>query len=353
MSAIAKSQRHSLARPDPVDRLMGRRRRGQPIDGWLVLDKPAGISSARAVSRAQRLFDAAKAGHGGTLDPLASGVLPLAFGEATKTVQWVMLGRKSYLCILRFGESRDTDDAEGQVTATADQRPSDAALHAALAGFIGEIEQIPPAFSALKIDGKRAYALARAGAAVVPAARRVRIDRLELVARPDADTAHLAVDCGKGTYIRSLARDIALALGTVGHVAGLRRTACGPFSEMQAISLDKLESLGYHPGLLGHLLPVATALDDIPALALTEPQARRIQGGQAVAVSEVDPIRTGVHAASPSARQASVAATAHDPAVVRAMAGDRLVAIARIDAELVRPVRVFNWAQGVPDVDHG
>lgn len=332
---------------------MSRRRRGRPVDGWLVLDKPAGISSARAVARAQHVFDAAKAGHGGTLDPLASGLLPLAFGEATKTVQWVMLGRKSYLCVVRFGESRDTDDAEGAVTANSAVRPSDAAIRAALTGFVGDIEQAPPAFSAIKIAGRRAYALARAGEAVAPAPRRVRIDRIELVARPDADTAHLAVDCGKGTYIRSLARDLALALGTVGHVAALRRTACGPFVESQAISLDKLESLGYEPGLLGHLLPVATALDDIPALALTEPQARRLQGGQAVAVSEVDPIRTGVHAALPFVRQASPTSTAADMAVVRAMAGDRLVAIARIEAELVRPVRVFNWTQGVPDVDHG
>jgi tRNA pseudouridine55 synthase len=322
---------------------MGRRKSGQRVDGWLILDKPPGISSARAVALTQRLLDAAKAGHGGTLDPLASGVLPIAFGEATKTVQWVMLGRKRYRFALRFGEARDTDDAEGTVVATSSVRPNRAGLEAVLPRFTGRISQMPPRYSALKVGGQRAYALARAGAELELAPRMVQVDRLAMLGWLDPDTADLEVDCGKGTYIRSLGRDIAQVLGSVGYIAALRRTACGPFDEKDAIPLDKLESLGYHPGLLGHLLPVATALDDIPALALTEPQARRLQGGQAVAVSEVDPTCTGIHAVSSSAHAVSGAPSPSNAAVVRAMAGDRLVAIARIEASEIRPVRVFNW----------
>lgn len=300
---------------------MARRKKGDKIDGWVVLDKPVGLGSTPAVSRVRRLFGAQKAGHGGTLDPLASGVLPIALGEATKTVPFVMDGRKEYRFTLRFGEARSTEDAEGEVTETSEARPADAAIGGALQVFLGEIEQRPPAFSALKIDGKRAYDLARAGEAVELKSRKVLIERLEFIGRPDRDHADFVVGCGKGTYIRSLGRDLALALGTVGHLSALRRTAAGPFREEAAISLPKLEALGHIPALLGALAPVATALDDIPALAMTEAQADRLRQGQPVFLTRDAP---------PSG------------ALVRAELDGRLVALVRSDGVSIQPVRVFN-----------
>jgi len=291
------------------------------IDGWIVLDKPLGMGSTTAVGRVRWLFSAEKAGHGGTLDPLATGVLPIALGEATKTVPFVMDGRKEYRFTLRFGEARSTEDGEGEVTATSDVRPADEAIRRALPRFVGDIEQMPPAFSALKIDGRRAYDLARAGEAVELKPRTVRIDRLELLGRPDVDHADFVVACGKGTYIRSLGRDLALSLGAVGHLSALRRTVAGPFREEAAISLPKLEALGHIPPLLGALAPVATALDDIPALALTETQANQLRHGQSVLLTRDVP---------PSG------------ALIRAEAGSKLVALVRSDGVALQPVRVFN-----------
>ena len=300
---------------------MSRRKTGDKVDGWVILDKPVGLGSTPAVSKVRRLFGAQKAGHGGTLDPLASGVLPIALGEATKTVPFVMDGRKEYRFTLRFGEARATEDAEGEVTATSDLRPTDEAIRSALSAFVGDIEQVPPAFSALKIEGKRAYDLARAGQPVDLKPRRILIERLELLGRPDTDHADFVVSCGKGTYIRSLGRDLARALGTVGHLSALRRTAAGPFREEAAISLPKLEALGHIPALLGALAPVATALDDIPALALTEAQADRLRQGQPVLLTRDAP---------PSG------------ALLRVETGSRLVALVRSDGTSLKPVRVFN-----------
>ncbi|HEY4171045.1 MAG TPA: tRNA pseudouridine(55) synthase TruB, partial [Reyranella sp.] len=259
------------------------------VDGWVVLDKPLGLGSTQAVGKVRWLFAAEKAGHGGTLDPLATGILPIALGEATKTVPFIMDGRKVYRFTLRFGEARSTDDGEGEVIAASDVRPTDEAIRVALGPFIGDIQQMPPAFSALKIGGQRAYDLARAGETVELKPRTVTIDRLELLARPDADHADFVVGCGKGTYIRSLGRDLAKALGTVGHLSALRRTAVGPFREEAAISLPKLEVLGHNSRLLGALVPVATALDDIPALALTGTQADRLRHGQPVLLTRDAP----------------------------------------------------------------
>ena len=300
---------------------MSRRKTGDKVDGWVILDKPVGLGSTPAVSRVRRLFGARKAGHGGTLDPLASGVLPIALGEATKTVPFVMDGRKEYRFTLCFGQARSTEDAEGEVTAASDLRPTDEAIRRALAAFVGDIEQVPPAFSALKIEGKRAYDLARAGESVDLKPRRVVIERLALLGRPDTDHADFVVSCGKGTYIRSLGRDLALSLGTVGYLSALRRTAVGPFREEAAISLPKLEALGHIPALLGALAPVATALDDIPALALTEAQADRLRQGQPVLLTRDAP---------PSG------------ALLRAETGSRLVALVRSDGASLKPVRVFN-----------
>ena len=300
---------------------MKAKRTKQKVDGWVVLDKPLGMGSTQAVGRVRWLFTAEKAGHGGTLDPLATGVLPIALGEATKTVPFVMDGRKEYRFTLRFGEARSTDDGEGAVTATSEDRPSDQAIRAALPRFTGHVEQTPPAFSALKIGGQRAYDLARAGQTVDLKPRQVMIDRLELVSRPDADHADFVVGCGKGTYIRSLGRDLAQALGTVGHLSALRRTAVGPFREESAISLPKLEALGHIPPLLGVLVPVATALDDIPALALTGTQADRLRHGQPVLLT----------------RDAPPSGT-----LIRAETGSKLVALVRSDGVALQPVRVFN-----------
>ncbi len=297
------------------------KREKKKVDGWVVLDKPLGMGSTQAVAKVRWLYQAEKAGHGGTLDPLASGVLPIALGEATKTVPFVMDGRKEYRFTLRFGEARSTDDGEGEVVATSEVRPSDEAIRAGLPAFIGSVEQVPPAFSALKIGGKRAYDLARAGETVDLKPRRVIIERLELLGRPDADHADFVVTCGKGTYIRSLGRDLARALGTVGHLSFLRRTAAGPFREEAAISLPKLEALGHNSRLLGALAPVATALDDIPALALTEAQANRLRQGQPMHLT----------------RDAPPSGT-----LLRAELEGKLVALVRSDGTALKPVRVFN-----------
>ena len=307
---------------------MGRKRRGLPIHGWMVIDKPPAMTSAAVVGKVRRLTGAAKIGHGGTLDPLATGVLPLALGEATKTVAYAMDGIKIYLFTVRWGEARSTDDSEGGVTAESPVRPSAEAITAVLERFTGDIEQVPPDFSAVKVGGRRAYALARAEQPLELQPRRVHIEAISLVGMPDADHAEFQVASGKGAYMRALARDLAEALGTVGHIAVLRRTAVGPFSETQAISLDNLAALGHSAALAEHLLPVETALDDIPALALTEAEAQRLRRGQPVPVLPV---------ASRSPLE-----DIYLGAVVCAKAGGKPVALARIEGGEIRPVRVLN-----------
>ena len=304
---------------------MGRKRRGIPIDGWLCMDKPVGMSSAQVVAKVMRLTNAAKAGHGGTLDPLADGVLPVALGEATKTVSYVMDGRKTYRWTVRWGESRTTDDAEGEVVETSAIRPDRAAIEAAIPAFLGRISQIPPIYSALKVDGERAYDLARQGEAVALAARLVDIHSYTMLDMPDADHGVFQADVGKGTYIRSLARDMAKAVGTVGYVTALQRRACGPFTLENAISLATLASVGQGAELRGFLLPIKTALDDIPALALTTSEARRLRNGQALAVASlqdrIDPGQDGP---------------------ILALDGEELVALAQIEGGALRSLRVFN-----------
>ena len=308
---------------------MGRKRRGTPIHGWLVIDKPKGLTSNAVVGRVKRITNAAKVGHGGTLDPLATGLLPLALGEATKTVSYVMDGAKEYRFTIRLGEARTTDDAEGTVTETSVIRPAEAQILAVLDDFIGDIEQVPPAFSAIKIKGERAYKLARADRPPEMKPRTIRIQALKLRDMPDADHASFHVVSGKGAYMRALARDMALALGTFGHISDLRRVAVGPFKEKDAISLDKLESLGHSAPLSEHLLPVETVLDDIPALALTETEARRLRRGQAVPVLPV--------------ANRSPFKNIGQGDVVCAMAEGRLVALAKIKGGEIRPFRVMNF----------
>lgn len=252
----------------------------QPLHGWLVLDKPLGLSSTQALGRARKLLGGKKAGHGGTLDPLASGVLPLAFGEATKLIPYVMDGEKEYLFSVRWGEQRTTDDAEGEVMASSDCRPTENEIRAVLPRFSGEIDQTPPTFSAIKVAGQRAYDLARAGKPPEMEARKVQIHGLELLSCPDAQTADFRVRCGKGTYVRSLARDLALNLGTFGYVSALRRTKVGPFTLESAISLDKLAELSHNRRAHEGLLEIGSALDDIPGLNLTDSEAQRLRTGR-------------------------------------------------------------------------
>ena len=307
---------------------MARRKKGQKVDGWVILDKPVGITSTAAVAAVKRLFDAQKAGHGGTLDPLATGILPIALGEATKTVPFVMDGEKVYRFTLTFGEARATDDAEGEVTARSEKRPSDAEIVAILPQFQGEIIQVPPAFSAIKIQGERAYDLARDGQAVELQPRTVVVHEIRLTERPDPDHAVIEVRCGKGTYMRALARDIARALGTVGHVGALRRMRVGPFGEEGAISLDPLKALGHSPAAFKHVLPIETALDDIPALALSATEAIRLRSGQPVGLlHRLD--RDRIRGFAPGD-------------MVCAMSEGRLVALTRFEAGELVPVRVMN-----------
>ena len=305
-----------------------RRKRGRPLDGWLIVDKPPGLTSTDVVNRVRRAFDAQKAGHGGTLDPLATGVLPIAFGAATKTVPYVMDGTKLYRFSLRFGEARDTDDADGQVTEKSEARPSDAEIAAALPAFRGDIMQVPPAFSAVKVAGERAYDMAREGRAPVLEPRQARVDRFELVERPDADTAVFEVQSGKGVYMRSLARDLAAACGTLGHVAALRRLRVGPFTEEKAIPLDKLaRASDTPPASPDLLLPVATALADIPALALTETEASGLSHGQAISL--VTLMGRIPRAADP------------DGGLARAMAGSRVIGLCRLQDGWLKPERLL------------
>ena len=260
-----------------------RRRERQDVHGWLVLDKPVGMTSTHAVSVVKRLFNAKRAGHAGTLDPLASGVLPIALGEATKTVSFVMEGRKIYRFTVRWGEERDTDDAEGRIVASSPQRPSQERIRALLPRFTGLIEQVPPRFSAVKVEGERAYDLAREGEMITLEPRAVEIHALEWVAAPDPDHAIMAAACGKGTYIRALARDMGRALGCYGHVAQLRRTAVGPFDENSAVTLEALqEGFGATGGGIPHLLPVESGLAALPALRVSLADAGRLARGQAV-----------------------------------------------------------------------
>ena len=305
---------------------MARRRAGyRPVNAWLVLDKPAGVTSTMCVNRVKHLTRAEKVGHGGTLDPLATGILPIAMGEATKTVAYVVDAPKTYSFTVRFGEARDTDDAEGEIVGTSDQRPSEAAIHGALERFVGEVMQRPPRFAAVKIAGERAYDLARRGEVVELEPRPVRIDAVRLVARPDADHGVFEMMCGKGAYVRALARDLGEALGCLAHVSALRRTSVGPFTLEQAVALDALDELALAETLPQVFVSVATALADIPALAVTEPQAHRLRAGQSI---RVPPRLIGEGTGA--------------PATVKVTQAGELVAIGRFEEGEVMPVRVFN-----------
>ncbi|MDC0987165.1 tRNA pseudouridine(55) synthase TruB [Alphaproteobacteria bacterium] len=305
-----------------------RKRRGRVVNGWLIVDKPSGMTSTTVVNRVKRLYDAAKAGHGGTLDPLATGLLPIAFGEATKTVPYVMDGLKTYRFTLRLGQRTETDDAEGDVVEESDVRPSEEDIRAALPQFIGNIQQTPPIYSAIKVNGERAYDLARANKPVVLEPRPIYIEDFQLIGYTDSDHADFLVMSGKGSYMRSLARDLAQVVGTEGHISALRRLKVGPFTENDAISLDELDSIGQIVALEQRLLPVAAALDDIPALRLTGIEASRLKNGQTVSLlRKVDLQRI---------------ADFIDGDTVLATGQDGPIALVRYMAGEVQPIRLLN-----------
>jgi tRNA pseudouridine55 synthase len=305
---------------------MARHRKGFPVHGWLILDKPQGMNSTQAVARVKHLYQAAKAGHAGTLDPLATGVLPIALGEATKTVPFVVDGSKAYRFTVRFGTETDTDDAEGKVTGVSDKRPTRAEIEAALPRFEGTIAQVPPRFSAVRVAGERAYDLAREAQDFELAPREVHIAALTLVDMPDADHGVIEARCGKGTYVRALARDLGRALGTAGHVSALRRTRVGVFDETQAISLPELralaESTGGREALLARLVPVEAGLADLPALPVSSADAARLKQGQSVLLRGRDaPIMSGA---------------------AYAISRGTLIALGEVSQGELKPRRIFN-----------
>jgi len=303
-----------------------KKKRGAPVHGWVALDKPLGMTSTQAVGKVRWLFGAEKAGHGGTLDPLATGLLPIALGEATKTVSAAMDGRKTYRFAVKWGEERSTDDLEGVVTTRSTSRPSLESIESILARFKGDIQQIPPAFSAIKVEGERAYDLARSGADVVLASRAVRIEELRLIAVSEQESATFEVTCGKGTYVRSLARDMGRALGCLGHVTMLRRLAVGPLTEAHMIPLEKLEELRHKaPGgnaMDGVLRPIETVLDGIPALAMDEQQAQRLRQGQSVLLRGAN------------------APIAHEAVLITS--GGKPLGIGSVEQGTLKPKRLFN-----------
>jgi tRNA pseudouridine55 synthase len=305
--------------------MMQARAERQDVHGWIALDKPVGLTSTDAVAAMKRLFRAKKAGHAGTLDPLASGVLPIAFGEATKTVAFVMDGRKAYRFTVRWGIETDTDDAEGRAEKQSDERPTADAIRALLPEFRGSIEQMPPRFSALKVEGERAYDLAREGAQVELAARPIEIDRLDLIETPDGDLAVLEAECGKGTYVRALARDLGRKLRCFGHVHALRRLQVGPFAETNAVTLEQLAGVrdeGGDPALRAALLPVEVGLAALPALSVSRADAQRLVLGQSVILRGRDaPVLEGLVAVS---------------------AQGALIAIGEVEQGSLKPRRIFH-----------
>ncbi len=325
---------------------MARNKKGRIVNGWIVLDKPRGLTSTHAVARIKRLYDARKVGHAGTLDPLATGILPIALGEATKTVSYAVDDEKSYEFTVRWGIETTTDDAEGEAINTSDDRPTVADIEAVLPGFIGSIKQVPPKFSAIKVNGNRAYDLARDGEEVELAARPVEIAELNIVECPDADHTVFAAVCGKGTYVRSLARDIGRELGCFGHVSALRRTRVGPFTLEGSVTLEDIDDArpsGIKPADLevaqldqetpetsaddgpardDLLLPVEAALDGLEHLELSSSDASRLIRGQAVLMRGRDaPVFVGA---------------------AYATSRGKLVALVECDRGTLRPTRVFN-----------
>jgi tRNA pseudouridine55 synthase len=307
---------------------MARRRKGEAVSGWVCLDKPLDLGSTSAVTRVRRAFNAQKAGHAGTLDPLATGILPIALGEATKTVPFLMDADKTYRFSVQWGVETASFDREGAVTATSDVRPTPEQAAEALTAFVGEIDQVPPNYSAVKVDGERAYDLAREGIAMDLKARRVVIHRAEVTGASGPDSVDIEMDCGKGTYVRALVRDLAVALGARAHVSALRRTRVGPFGEADATTLEVLEDLCHRDQALEVLLPVETALDDIPALAVTSEEAFSLTQGRSIVLlpRQVESLKGRLTGSR----------------TVSALLEDRIVALCEMRAGRLNPTRVFH-----------
>ncbi len=308
---------------------MARRKKGDAVSGWICLDKTYDLTSTHAVGRVRHLFNAQKAGHAGTLDPLATGILPIALGEATKTVPFMVEATKTYRFAIEWGRTTSTLDREGETVAENDVRPSRDDVEAILPSFVGQISQVPPAYSAIKVDGERSYDLARAGMAVDLAPRNVIIHSACVTDVPDPDHIEIEIVCGKGTYVRAIARDLAMKLGACAHVSALRRTRVGPFGEDQAITLELLEEMSHKPGFLEALLPVKTALDDIPELAVTAEDAFKLKQGRPIVLV-------------PRQVEALKARLAPGSRTVSAMAGELVVALCEMRMGRLEPTRVFH-----------
>jgi tRNA pseudouridine 55 synthase len=317
---------------------MSRRKKGEDVSGWVVLDKPEDMTSTHAVSAVRRAFNAQKAGHSGTLDPLASGILPIALGEATKTVPWLMEAQKTYLFTIKWGASTETQDREGKITAESDVRPGEAAIREALKGFIGEIAQIPPQYSAVKVEGERAYDLARSGEVVELEPRQVVVYEADLVEIEGDDLAHFRIRSGKGFYIRALVRDLAAKLGAEGHVWRLRRTAVGPFTEENAVTLGALEDLRHKGAASERLKPVETALADIPALAINGEDAFKLKQGRPIVL-----LPHVVEQLKPNFKPRTIAGQDASRAAVALFEG-KAVALGDVRAGQFKPTRVFHIA---------
>lgn len=308
-----------------------KRKKGRPVSGWLILDKPYDFGSTEAVSKAKWLFQAQKAGHAGTLDPLATGVLPIAFGEATKTAPYITDAQKRYRFTAKWGASTTTDDAEGEIIATSPHRPDRETINAILERFTGDIEQIPPQFSAVKVGGERAYDIARDGEEVKLAPRTISIHELLIADMPSADETVFEAVTGKGAYVRALVRDMAHALGTEAHVSELRRLAVGPFHAEDGVTIEQLEAITMIEDRDALLTPIAAALSHIPQAAIDGPQADKLRRGQPAVIAP--PIAKGVRG-----EQAGVIPT------VLAVLHDEAVAICELDGLKLKPSRVFNTA---------
>jgi tRNA pseudouridine55 synthase len=312
---------------------MGRRKKGDPVHGWVVLDKPLGMGSTQAVAKVRHLFNAKKAGHAGTLDPMATGILAIALGEATKTVPFAMDADKVYRFTATWGESRDSDDAEGSVTGTSPVRPTRDQIEAMLPRFTGTLTQVPPAYSAVRVGGERAYDLARDGEEVILEPRQVEVYEARLLGCTE-HTAEFEILCGKGTYVRSWVRDIALALGALGHVTALRRTRLGGWEEKDAVALDTLTPFMHSPAAFAYLKPLSTALDGIPALATSGPDTVRLRSGNPIL------IRANLFAKMKGLSDGELLGT-----VVFLHEEDGTpVALAEIAEGELRPFRVFNFS---------
>jgi len=317
---------------------MGRRKKGEDVSGWVVLDKPGDMTSTQAVSSVRRIFNANKAGHSGTLDPLASGVLPIALGEATKTVPYLMEAEKEYIFTVRWGVSTETQDREGKPTGQSDVRPSPKQVDEALKGFLGEIAQMPPQFSAVKVEGERAYDLARAGETVELEARTVVLHEAEIAEAESLDLLSIRVRCGKGFYIRALVRDLAAKLGAEGHVWRLRRTAVGPFRESGSVTLDELQLLGQKGAASERLKPVETALADIPALAINGEDAFKLRQGRPIVL-----LPHVMETLKPKFRDRIIAGQDASRAALALFQG-KAVALGDVRAGQFKPTRVFHLA---------